>query len=163
MLSKEMEKQINIQINKELYSGYYYLAMAAFFDAQNLGGFANFFKVQAKEETGHAMKMYEYVVERGGRVVLEAVDKPPVDYKDAEEIFKLAYEHEQLVTSLIYKLVDLAIKENDHATKSFLDWFVKEQVEEEASMDNILQKIKMGGKSGHMLFMLDSRLGERGK
>jgi len=161
MLSKEMEKEINLQINKELYSAYLYMAMAADLEAKNFNGFANFFKAQAQEEVEHAMKFYGYMNERGNRVVLDAIEKPQVEFKDVEQIFELAYKHEQYVTSRIHTLVDLAIKENDHASKTFLDWFVTEQVEEEASMDNFLHKIKMVGSAGHGLLMLDGQAGTR--
>ena len=161
MLTNEMETELNIQINKELYSAYYYLAMAAWAGEKSLGGVANFFKVQAQEEIAHAQKFYDFLNERGGRVVLEAIDKPQAEYKDIEEIFTLSLKHEQYVTSRIHKLVDIAIKESDHATKTFLDWFVAEQVEEEASMDDILQKIKLVGTTGHGIFMIDAQLGGR--
>ena len=162
MLSKEMEKEMNEQVNKELYSAYLYLAMAAQLEAQNLDGFANFFKIQAQEEVGHALKFYAYINGRGNRVLLDAIDKPQAEFSDVEEIFDISYKHEQFVTQRIHKLVDLAIKESDHASKTFLDWFVTEQVEEEASMDNVLQKIRMVGKAGHALLMLDAQLGKRG-
>ncbi|MBN1996341.1 ferritin [candidate division KSB1 bacterium] len=161
MLSKEMEKEINIQINKELYSAYLYMAMAAYFDNKNLSGFANFFQVQAQEEVFHAQKFYHYLFERGGRVVLEAIEKPQTDFKDVKAVFQQAYEHEQYVTSRINTLMNLAIKESDHASKAFLDWFISEQVEEEASMDSILQKIDLVGATGHGILMLDAQLGQR--
>ena len=161
MLSKEMEKELNIQINKELYSAYYYLAMASWAEDKAFQGVANFFKVQAQEEMEHVEKFYNYVNDRGGRVILEAIDKPPAEYKNVEEVFSLALEHEQYVTSRIHHLVDVATKESDHGTKTFLDWFVTEQVEEEASMDTILNKIKMVGGSGAGMFMIDNELGGR--
>jgi ferritin len=161
MLSNEMEKELNIQINKELYSAYYYLAMAAWAEQKSLDGVGNFFQVQAQEEISHAQKFYHFVNERGGRVILDAIEKPQDEYKDVKEIFTLALEHEQFVTSRIHKLVDVAIKESDHATKTFLDWFVSEQVEEEASMDAILQKIELVGTTGQGLFMIDAELGGR--
>lgn len=161
MLSKEMENELNVQINKELYSAYYYLAMAAWAENKSLQGVGNFFKVQAQEEMAHVQKFYDFINDRGGRVVLEAIDKPPVEFKDVEELFQLALEHERYVTERIHKLVDLAVKESDHATKTFLDWFVAEQVEEEASMDTILQKIKLVGTSGPGLFMVDAELAQR--
>jgi ferritin len=161
MLSSAMEKALNNQINKELYSSYYYYAMAAYLDNEGLDGMANFMKAQALEETTHAQKFYDYICERGGRVVLEAIDKPPVDFESPRKIFELSLEHEQYVTSLINDLVALALKENDFATKTFLDWFVTEQVEEEASMDNIVNKFKILGDSGHGLLMLDAQLGAR--
>jgi ferritin len=136
--------------------------MAAQLEAQNLDGFANFFTMQAQEEVGHAMKFYAFINERGNRVVLEAIDKPQAEFKDVEEIFNISYKHEQFVTQRIHKLVDLAIVESDHASKTFLDWFVTEQVEEEASMDAVLQKIRMVGVTGHGLLMLDAQLAKRG-
>lgn len=161
MISPAMEKALNNQINKELYSSYYYFAMAAYLDNEGFEGMANFMKAQALEETTHAQKFYDYISEQGGRVVLEAIDKPPVDYKSPKEIFSLALEHEKFVTSLINNLVKLALEENDFATKAFLDWFITEQVEEEATMDNIVNKFKIVGDNGHGLLMLDTQLGER--
>ncbi len=161
MISKEMEKALNTQINKELYSSYYYLAMAAYLDNEGLEGMATFMKAQALEETTHAQKFYDYINEQGGRVVLDAIDKPKTDYDSARQIFELALEHERLVTSLIHNIVSLALKENDFATKTFLDWFVTEQVEEESTMDNIVNKFKIVGDNGHGLLMLDAQLGQR--
>ncbi|MBN1464376.1 ferritin [candidate division KSB1 bacterium] len=161
MISSAMEKALNDQINKELYSAYYYYAMAAYLENQGFEGMANFMKAQAVEETSHAQKFYHYVNEQGGRVVLEAIDKPPVEYDSPKQIFELGLEHEKFVTSRIHNLVSLATDEKDYATKSFLDWFVKEQVEEEATMDAIVNKFNMIGNAGHGLFMLDAKLGER--
>ena len=129
MISKKLVDAFNEQINKELFSEYLYLSMAAWFEAENLPGCANFFKVQVQEERFHAMKMYDYVNERGGRVLLKAIDQPEIEFKSALEIFEKAYGHEQLVTSLINNLMEVAIEEKDHATKSFLNWFIDEQVE----------------------------------
>jgi ferritin len=163
MLSKEMEKALNEQINKEMYSSYFYLAMSAYLSEQFLDGFASFFQVQAQEEWGHAMKIFKHVNERGGRVVLDKIDKPQTDYKDIEEIFNMTLEHEKFITKSIYDLVDLAVKGKDHASKSFLDWFVNEQVEEEANMENWVAKIKMAGTKGQALLMLDVHAGKRGQ
>ena len=162
MISEKIQKELNEQINKELYSAYYYLSMAADCEGKGLQGVASFFKLQAQEEVGHAMKIFGYVNEQSGVVTLDAIDKPQPSFKDVEEIFDLAYKHEQYVTKRIHTLVDLALKDSDHATKAFLDWFVTEQVEEEASMSDILQKIQMAGKQGQALLMLDSILGRRG-
>jgi len=159
MISKKLEKALNEQINKELYSEYYYLGMAAWFNDKGLDGFANFFKVQVQEERFHAMKMYDYLVNRGGKVELETIQKPPQDFESAEDIFKKAYEHEQFVTKSINDLMDLAIAENDHATRNFLNWFIEEQVEEEASMDELLTKVRMIGSKGQL--MLDGQLAQR--
>jgi ferritin len=161
MLSKKMEKAINEQINRELFSAYLYLSMSTYLADQNLDGMAGFMKVQAQEEVGHAMKMYDYVEEQGGRVILEAIEKPQTDFEDAEQIFKLSLEHEKFITKNIHNLVDLAIQEKDHASKTFLDWYVTEQVEEESTMDGIVGKFQMIGKQGHALLMLDSQLGQR--
>lgn len=161
MISKEMEKALNGQINKEMFSAYLYLSMASFLENNNYGGMASFMKIQAKEEMGHAMKIYEYVNDQGGHVVLEAIEKPQAIFTDPEEIFKLSLKHEQFISASIRSLVDQALKENDHATKIFLDWFVTEQVEEEKHMDEIVRKFEMIGKTGHAIFMMDSKLGER--
>ncbi len=161
MISKKLVEAFNEQINKEIFSEYFYLAMAAWFDAENLPGFANFFKVQVAEERFHAMKMYDYVNERGGRVLLKAIDQPEIEFESPLAIMEKAYEHEQLVTSLINNLMDVAIEEKDHATRSFLNWFIDEQVEEEASMDAIVVKLKMIGGNGHGMLMVDNDLGAR--
>ena len=161
MISKDMEKAINEQINKELYSSYLYLSMASFLEADGLDGLANFMKAQAREEVEHAMKFYAYVNEQGGRVILDAIEKPKAEFKDVKDIFTLSLEHEKYVTSRINSLVDLALKENDHATKTFLDWYVTEQVEEEATMNSILDKLDRIGTSGQGLLMLDAQLGQR--
>lgn len=161
MISAKMEKALNEQINKELYSAYYYMAMAAYFESENLEGMANFMKVQAQEEVAHAQKFFGYINEQGGRVVLDAIDKPRTDYDSALQIFELGLEHEKYVTSRINNLVDLALEEKDHATKAFLDWFITEQVEEEATMDSIVNKIKIAGTTGHGLLMIDAQLGQR--
>ena len=161
MLSTKLQDAMNQQINRELFSEYYYLSMAAYLNSAGLAGFENFFLVQAQEERFHAMKMYNYLNERGGRVVLKPIEAPKTDFASPLEIFQLAYEHEQLVTSMINDLMDLAVKENDHATKNFLNWFVEEQVEEEASMEGILNKLKLINGEGHGLLMLDSELAKR--
>lgn len=161
MISQKLQDAFNEQINKELYSEYLYFSMAAWLDAENLPGCANFFKIQVQEERFHAMKMYDFVNERGGRVILKAIDKPEIEFESAQEIFEKAYEHERLVTNLINNLMDLAIEEKDHSAKSFLNWFVDEQIEEEASMDAIIGKLKMVGGNGHGLLMIDNELGTR--
>jgi len=161
MISKKLQNAINKQINKELYSEYLYLSMAAYLESIGLEGFANFFKVQVQEERFHTMKFFDYVNERGGRVVLEAIDRPQIEFKSPVEIFEIAYKHEQYVTKLINELMEAAIKENDHAAKSFLNWYIDEQVEEEASMDKILNQLKMIGGKGQGMLMLDKELATR--
>ena len=161
MISEKLEKAINYQINRELFSEYYYLSMASYFNAAGLSGFENFFLVQVEEERFHAMKMYRFLNEKGGRVALAAIEAPKTAFKSPLEVFQLAFDHERLVSGLINDLMDLAIQENDHATRNFLNWFVEEQVEEEASMESILNKLKLVGGEGHGLLMLDAELSQR--
>jgi ferritin len=161
MLSKKMEKALNGQINAELYSSYLYLSMSAYFLSQNLKGFAKWMSVQAREENTHAMKIYDYVVERGGKVVLQAIAQPKTDWESALAAFKDTYAHEQKVTSMIHELVNMAAGEKDHATAVFLQWFVTEQVEEEANALEAVQKLTMIGDSKGSLLMLDHQMGKR--
>lgn len=161
MISQKLQDAINHQINRELFSEYYYLSMASYFNSTGLSGFENFFLIQVEEERFHAMKMYNFLNERGGRVFLQAIEAPKTSFESPLEIFELAYTHEKLVSSLINDLMDLAIKENDHAAQNHLSWFVGEQVEEEASMDTILNKLKLINGEGHGLLMLDSELAQR--
>ena len=143
MLSKAMQDAINEQIKNELYSAYLYPSMSAYCESINLPGFAHWMRVQHGEETGHAMKFYDYVFDRGGRVVLQAIEKPPVEYKSVQDVFKETLEHERKVTAMIYNLCSLAAKENDYATTEMLQWFVKEQVEEEKSAAQIIEQLKL--------------------
>jgi len=161
MIGKKMEKALNDQINAELYSAYIYLAMAAYFESENLAGMAAWMRAQTQEETVHAMKMFDFVNERGGRVTLKAIEQPAKGWKSALEAFEAAYKHEQYVTGRINKLVDLAIQEKDHATNAFLQWFVNEQVEEETSVDAVVQTLKMAANAPGALFMIDRELGRR--
>ena len=161
MISQKLQDAYNQQINRELFSEYLYLSMAAYFNSAGLKGFENFFLVQVQEERLHAMKMYQFVNDRGGRVYLKAIEAPKTEFKNSLEIFEMAYEHEKLVTSLIHNLMDLAIKENDHAARIHLNWFVEEQVEEESSMETIVNKLKLIGGEGHGLLMLDNELAQR--
>ena len=161
MISKKMEEALNEQVNAELYSSYLYLSMESFFKSQNLNGFANWMRIQTQEEVMHAMKMYDFINERGGRVLLKAIEGPQTEWDSTLAVFKAVYEHEQKVTGLINNLVDLAITEKDHATNSFLQWFVNEQVEEEASADEIVQQLKMMENAPGGIFMFDRELGQR--
>jgi len=162
MIATKMQTAINKQINAEFYSGYLYLAMAAYFRNQGLDGFGHWMELQAQEEISHGMKMYRYIHERGGRVVLAGIDTPQEQWESPLAVFKAAYAHEQKVTAMIYDLVELAQELKDHATFHFLQWFVHEQVEEEASADEVVTKLEMVGASKHGLFMLDRQLGSRG-
>jgi len=161
MLSKRMEEALNQQVNAELYSSYLYLSMSAYFESINLKGFANWMKVQAQEELLHAMKIYDFINERGGRVTLTSIDAPPTEWDSPLAAFEGVYEHECKVTGLINDLVNLALEEKDHASHIFLQWFVTEQVEEEASADEIVQRLKLMGDARGGLFMLDRELGQR--
>jgi len=160
-INETVEKALNEQINRELYSAYLYLAMAAYLDDLNLPGAAHWMRIQAQEEIGHAMKLYDYVVERRGRVVLEGIAKPPAEWGSITDVFESALKHEEEITSHINNLVDLAQEEGDHATVSMLKWFVDEQVEEEDSVDTILQKLKYLGEDGRSLIILDRELAQR--
>ena len=161
MLSKKMEEALNKQINAELYSAYLYLSMCAFFESVELPGAATWMKSQTQEEMSHAMKIYDFVNERGGRVKLEAISEPKVEWDSPLQAFEDALMHEEYVTSLINGLMELAISEKDHASQIFLQWFVTEQVEEEASANSVVQKMKLAGQSPGGLFMVDKELGTR--
>lgn len=161
MLNNKILQDLNKQINAEIYSAYLYLSMASYFENANLKGFANWMKVQAKEEMNHAMKFYAYVNDRGDRVTLTGIANPPVEWSSPLKVFEEVYKHEQHVTSLIHNLLKSATADNDYATMEFLQWFVKEQVEEEASADEIRQKLKMIGESTGSLLMIDKQLAKR--
>lgn len=161
MISSKVENALNEQIKKEFYSSYLYLSMAAHFESINLKGLANWMKIQANEETKHAMKIYNYTLERGGKVVFQRMDAPPSKWESPERVFSDAYKHEQKVTESIDRMVDLARSEKDNATGVFLQWFVNEQVEEEASTHEITQKLKMIGGNPPALIMLDAELAKR--
>ena len=161
MINEKIRMELNKQVNAELYSAYLYLSMSAYFKSINLPGFANWMRVQTLEEMVHADKFYQFILSRGGKVELEAIDGPPKTWASPLAVFEHAYSHEQKVTSLINDLVNLALKEGDHATGVFLQWFVNEQIEEEASADEIQQKLKLIGKESSSLFMIDQELGQR--
>jgi ferritin len=161
MLNNDMEKALNAQVNAEMYSAYLYLSMSAFFQSKSLSGFAGWMRVQAQEEMVHAMKLYDFINERAGRVILEQIEAPPTDWDSPLATFEAVYEHEQKVTGLINELVELALEKHDHATNIFLQWFVSEQVEEEDSANDVVEKIKLVGDAKGGLFMLDRELGQR--
>lgn len=161
MISEKMQEALNGQVNAELYSAYLYLSMEAYFKSENLSGFANWMRVQTQEELMHATKIYDFVNERSGRVILKSIAEPPAEWQSPRAAFEAVYKHEQKVTGLINNLVNLAIQEKDHATNSFLQWFVNEQVEEESSADEVVQKLKMVEKAPGGMFMIDQELGQR--
>ena len=161
MLSPKLEKALNDQINAEMFSAYLYLAMVAYFQEKNLSGFANWMTVQNQEETFHAMKFFKYVAERGGRVTLDAIEKPQFEWESPLAAMEAAQKHEAYITGRINHLMDLAIKEKDHATASFLGWFVDEQVEEEDNVNAVVQKLRLVGSDGGGLFMMDRDMATR--
>jgi len=161
MIKEKIQDEFNKQINAETYSSYLYLSMAAYFSSINLPGFANWMRCQAQEELIHAMKFFDFVNERGGEVTLTAIDGPPTKWGSPLHVFEEAYKHEQKVTSLINSLVDLAMAEKDHASVTFLQWFVNEQVEEESSAYDVVQRLKLAGDQGGGMFMIDRELATR--
>ncbi len=160
-MNRTVEKALNEQLNAELYSAYLYLSISTYFESLNFSGFAHWMRVQAREETGHAMKFYSYIFERDGHVALTAIDAPPASWKSPLEAFENAYQHEVKISGLIHDLVHLARAQKDIPTENFLQWFVEEQVEEEASTLGVVQKLKLIKDSANGLFMLDGHLGRR--
>ncbi|HOJ12972.1 MAG TPA: ferritin [Deltaproteobacteria bacterium] len=161
MLSERLEEALNRQINAELYSAYLYLSMEAYFRSVNLEGFARWMRAQALEEMTHADRFAKYISNRQGRVVLDGIARPPVDWDSPRDVFEKVLEHERKVTALIFDLVALAEKEKDYSTGSMLQWFVNEQVEEEATAEGILGQLKLVGDNGNGLLMIDRELGTR--
>lgn len=161
-MDKKVAEAMNKQIVAEFYSGYLYLQMAAWFEQNNLKGFANWMRVQYQEETSHGMIMFNYMIERGEPVTLGAIDAPEHDFKSAADIFERSLKHEKKVTASINHIVDLATEAKDHATRITMEWFVTEQVEEEANASEILEKVKLlGDKPGSAIMMLDAVLAQR--
>ncbi len=161
MISAKMQKALNTHLNEELYSSYFYLSMAAYFEAKNLKGFANWFRIQSTEEEMHGMKFFNFILQKGGKVSLTEIGAPKIEWKSISEVFADTLKHEQKITGLINKLVEVSMLEKDFATNNFLQWFVTEQVEEEANVEEIIQKIEMIGDNKSGLYMLDNELGAR--
>lgn len=161
MLKKSIESAINQQINAEFHSAYLYLSMSSYFQSIGMAGCANWMKVQYQEELAHATHFFDYVLERGGRVLLAPIAEVSVDFKNVLHVFEETLTHEVQVTGLINNLMDIAIKESDHATKSFLQWFVDEQVEEEANVEQILNNLRLINGEGQGLLMLDREMQAR--
>jgi ferritin len=161
MIKKEVLDAINEQINAESYSAFMYLSMAAYLENMGLPGFANWMKVQYQEEAAHALKFFNYLTERNGRVVLKAVAQVPVDFDGIVDVFEKTLSHENHVTELINNLMNVAISASDHASQSFLKWFIDEQVEEEANVEKILATLKLINGQGNGIFMMDRELGQR--
>jgi ferritin len=161
MLKEKMEKALNDQINEELFSAYLYQSMSAFCESKNMEGFSNWTAIQAKEEMTHAMKLYKFVLERGGEIVLQSIKAPKVKWESVEKMVEEILEHEQHITQCIDNLIEVAREERDNSAQNMLQWFVDEQVEEEANVDAILQKLKLIDGNGAGLFMLDNELKQR--
>ncbi|MFZ1321697.1 MAG: ferritin [Ignavibacteria bacterium] len=158
MLTKKLQDALNEQINKEFFSEYMYLSMSACLECIEMEGFANYFNVQAQEEHFHAMKMFNFVHDKGGRVILKSLAEPKANFKSVLEVIEEALDHERYITKSINELMDVAIKENDHSVKSFLDWYVDEQVEEEATMGRLIAKLKLINGEGLGLLTIDNEL-----
>jgi len=161
MIGTKMQKALNGQLNAELYSAYLYLSMAAYFESTNLPGMANWMRVQTQEEQFHAMKIYNHILERGGKVTLDAIEAPPSEWDCPLSVFKSGLKHEQKVTGLINDLVYLARDEKDNASEIFLQWFVNEQVEEEDNAGTIVGQLELIKDSPQALFMMDKDLAQR--
>lgn len=161
MISEKLMNELNVQVKHELFSSNLYLSMASYCADEDLMGFANFFRVQAEEEKFHAMKFFDYIIERNGRAKISALDEPKSDFSSILDAFEHAYEHEQFVTKRIYTLMDLAMEEREHATISFLKWFIDEQVEEESMFNGLVKKLQRIGDNANALYMLDAELAQR--
>lgn len=161
MLKDNVQKALNRQINEELYSSYLYLAMAAHFESENLNGFAHWMKLQSQEEYGHAMKIYEYILQRDGKVSLLQINAPAESWKTIIALFEEVYEHEKKVSASIDSIVELTINEKDYATNNFLQWFISEQVEEESTSLFILDRARLVGDSKNGVFLLDREMAQR--
>ena len=160
-MDQELRNALNAQIKHELDSAYLYLAMSAHFEAENLPGFAKWMRLQAREEQAHAMRFFDYLNDRGERIVLDAVARPPAEFDSPLAIFEAAREHEKKVTGLIHSLYDLASQKKDYPTLVMLQWFIEEQVEEEKSADEVVHQLRMVGSNPTALFMMDRQMGSR--
>ncbi|MFZ5969602.1 MAG: ferritin [Bacillota bacterium] len=161
MLSERLLSELNKQVQFEFASANLYLAMAAYCASEDFPGFANFFRVQAEEERFHAMKFFDYIIERDGRVAIGGIEAPDNNYSSLLDVFKKGFEHEKTVTKRIYLLSDIAMDEREHATMSLLKWFIDEQVEEESTFNGIIKKLERMGDNPNALFMLDAELAQR--
>ncbi|MDY6930754.1 MAG: ferritin [Halobacteriota archaeon] len=161
MLSESMQEALNNQVNREIFSAYLYMSMSAHSTYIGLKGFANWFMVQYQEEMVHAMKLYDYINDQGGRVTLQVIEEPASEFESPLDMFEKTLKHEQYITESINEIVDLAIEEKDHATNIFMQWYVTEQIEEEGNDNEIISKLKLIGDDGNGLLMLDNELGLR--
>jgi ferritin len=160
MISKKMAEELNKQVNREFYSAYFYLSMSAHSDFLGFKGCASWFMMKNHEETQHAMKIYKYILDQGAQINLLPVEQPPTTFANVSAMFEETLAHEQGVTKNFNELMDVAVSEKDHATQIFLQWFITEQIEEEATVGEVINKFKMVGDKGDALFMIDNQLGE---
>ncbi len=161
MLTKKMEAELNGQINKELYSSYLYLSMSAYCNSIGFLGFANWLRIQAKEELDHAMKLFDFILERGGNASLATVEQPDAEWVNLSNVFDATLKHEQFITSSINHLMEIAVEEKDFASMSFLNWYVSEQIEEEANAEEIVRKLQFVGDDKNAMLTLDKELAAR--
>ncbi len=161
MIKKRVAEAINEQINTEFYSAFLYLSMSAYFESMNLNGFAHWMNIQFQKEQAHALKLFTYLGERGGAVELETIEKPKKEWNDIIDVFQDTLDHEQLISGKINELMDIALSESDHATTSFLKWYIDEQVEEESNVSHILNQLKIIGGIGNGILMLDREMQQR--
>lgn len=161
MISPKMTLELNKQLNNELYSAYLYMSMSAHSTYIGLKGFANWFTVQYQEEMMHGLKIYDYINDQGSQVNLMDIGQPPAKFESPLDMFKKTLEHEKFITQCINKLIDLAIEERDHATNAFLQWFITEQVEEEANDNEIIAKLRLAGDNSNALLLIDKDLETR--
>jgi ferritin len=161
MMKEAVQAALNEQIKTELYSAYFYLSASGYFESINLSGFARWMRLQSLEEVKHAMKFFDFMLDRGSRVTLQAIDKPPTDFQSSLDAFTQALQHEQYVTSLIHRLYALAVQEQDYPAQILLQWFITEQVEEEREATRIIQELKMAGDNSSTLLLLNNTLGAR--
>jgi ferritin len=162
MITKTMQDAINSQIQTEMYSSNLYLAMSSYCESVNLKGFAHWMRIQSKEEMEHALKLFDYLIERGGRASVGAVSLPPNEFESPRDVIEQTLAHEKKITELIHCLYETAANEKDYATQTFLHWFISEQVEEEARVTEYVEKLKMIGESSNAIFWIDKELGKRG-
>lgn len=163
MISKTIQDAINEQIKNEFYSAYLYLSMSAYFESINMPGSAKWMRTQFGEEQTHALKMFDFINDRGGRVALKAIDQPAPDFASPVAVWEMVLEHEKKVTGLINKLYEQAVKENDYATQTFLAWFITEQVEEEKNATQMLERFKQAGSNAASLLLFDGHFTQRGE
>jgi len=161
MMKQKIEDAFNAHLNAEAFSAYLYMSMSAYFQSINMKGMGHWMRLQADEETMHQMKFFDYILARGGKVVLDQINAPQTEWESPLAAFEAALAHEEMISDKINKLVDLSLEESDHASNAFLQWFVTEQVEEEESVSEIVDQLKIVEKDGGALFMLDRELGQR--